>query len=166
MIFGNLNTDDDLTIYPDVLQRAIRYLRNRDLAAMEEGIYLLDADITLKIQNPQLCFREEKYPEVHREYIDVMMVLKGEERLYFFPDTKGSKVHETIPERDLTFYETSDKVTENTLIMNPDDYVIFFPWDAHIPFCAVSQEKKIKKCVLKVKLSALNQSSQMEEHEK
>jgi YhcH/YjgK/YiaL family protein len=50
--------------------------------------------------------------------------------------------------------------------MTQDDYVIFFPWDAHIPFCAVSQEKKIKKCVLKVKLSALKQSSPKEEYEK
>jgi YhcH/YjgK/YiaL family protein len=78
MIFGNLNTDDDLAIYPEVLQRAIGYLKNLALTETEEGIYPLDADITLKIQNPQLRPREGKYPEVHREYIDVMMVLKGE----------------------------------------------------------------------------------------
>ncbi|MBW7571337.1 YhcH/YjgK/YiaL family protein [Caproiciproducens faecalis] len=162
MIFGNLNTSDNLTIYPEVLQRAIHYLGDHELAEMDEGVYPLDESITLKIQNPILCPREGKYPEVHREYIDIMMVLKGKERLYFFPDTKGNQIHEVIPERDLTFYESSKEVNENTLVLCPNDYVIFFPWDAHIPFCTVSQEENIKKCVLKVKMSALGKLSEKE----
>lgn len=160
MIFGNLNTKDDLTIYPEVLRRAIRCLKNPKLLEMEEGIYPLDDDITLKVQNPLLAPREGKFPEVHKEYIDIMMILRGEERLYFFPDTHENQIHEIIPERDLTFYESSGEVRENTLVLGPNDYVIFFPWDAHIPFCAVSEEQSIKKCVLKVKMSALSQMSE------
>lgn len=158
MIFGNLNTEDDLTIYPKVIQRAIRYLRNPDLAEMEEGVYPLDEEILLKIQNPELSLRDGKYFEVHEENIDIMMVLKGKERLYFFPDTKGSKIHHVIPERDLTFYEKNEEIIENTLILGPGDYVIFFPFDAHIPFCSVSEAETIKKCVLKVKTSALSEN--------
>lgn len=156
MIFGNINTKDDLLIYPAVIQKAIRYLQNEDFTKMEEGIYPLDDTITVKIQNPALSSREGKYPEVHRDFIDIMMVLEGEEKLYFFPDTSGNQVHEVIPERDLTFYENSGMVRENRVILQPGDYVVFFPWDAHIPFCMVSKEQTIKKCVLKVKMSALH----------
>ena len=53
-------------------------------------------------------------------------------------------------ENDIAFYHDKKKGFYPVLV--PDSFVIYFPWDAHMPLICTDIPKKIKKVVMKVQV--------------
>ncbi len=92
--------------------------------------------------------------EAHRKYIDVQLLLAGEEQIDF------CNINELVIKipygeaRDVMFFQLREKV--NSLYLKPGNFALFYPEDAHRPQMAVSSEcRKVKKVVVKILLSAL-----------
>lgn len=63
------------------IQKAINYLKENDLVAMETGRYELDGDnMILQVLDVQTTERCNLRPEVHETYIDVQFLAKGKEK--------------------------------------------------------------------------------------
>ena len=78
MITGNIHANEDITIYPEAIQKAIRYLREHDLAAHEPGRFELDGDrMILQVLDQTTKERADLRPEVHRKYVDVQYLAAG-----------------------------------------------------------------------------------------
>ena len=99
------------------------------------------------ILHPECMPAEKQVLEVHRDYIDVQILLEGRE-------TMGWKALEDVidevkpydPEGDCALY--ADRPT-SWLHLVPGQVAVFFPEDAHAP---VIGEGKIRKMIAKVKI--------------
>jgi len=84
--------------------------------------------------------------EAHRRYIDVQMVLEGQERI----DVQFVDALEAEPfdeEADNMFL---DGAAAASVVMTPGTFVACFPEDAHKPGIAVNGSEPVKKAVFKV----------------
>jgi biofilm protein TabA len=91
---------------------------------------------------------ERRY-EVHRRYIDLQVMLEGEEEclvtdLGAFP---GRDVYQEAD--DLQFLE-GDVEGAVRFRFRPGMFAIFFPHDAHKPACHVAGCDRVVKCVVKI----------------
>ena len=81
MIFGDIKCNENISSYPMAIQKAINYLKENDLVAMEPGRYELDGDnMILQVLDVQTTERCNLRPEVHETYIDVQFLARGKEK--------------------------------------------------------------------------------------
>lgn len=154
MIASSIYAEDDLSRYPEPIQKALRYLQANDFTTMEPGVYEIEgSDIYAQVFDLTTASSQEKKPEFHRTYIDVQFLASGEEYLGFVPDKGQSTVVEAYPEKDLYFY---DKAPDEMLIKAvPGSYTIFFTNDIHRPGIMVNDPMTVRKVVVKVRQSLI-----------
>lgn len=127
--------------------KAFDFIAKTDLTTIEEGRYPIDGDnifMTI-VDNKALKATKDAALEVHDKYIDIQIVIRGKEGF-------GWSARETCTEpcsamdtdKDIMFYND----TPSTYVtLTPNQFVIFFPADAHAPLVG---EGTIKKCIIKV----------------
>lgn len=86
--------------------------------------------------------------EAHITWIDIQMILDGEEKMLFAPIYDLKKSGEYLSDKDFQEYE-GEKTQE--IIARSGDCIIFFPEDGHKPSVQVSGASVVDKVVLKVK---------------
>ena len=93
--------------------------------------------------------------ETHRKYVDIQVLISGSETFEIFPK-QGLTVSESyIPERDVEFYQVPAE-TRAKITMNPGQFIVFFPEDAHMPCLMTGNSPQpVKKVVIKVAVDLL-----------
>jgi biofilm protein TabA len=92
--------------------------------------------------------RPEGFFESHRKYIDVQVMVAGEEVMEV-DDISRLVVSEAYnPERD--FIKYADTNAASRLILRPGDAAIFFPEDGHMPGLQIAGPVLVRKTVVKV----------------
>lgn len=101
-----------------------------DIAAGDHPIK--DRDIFASVSRYETKPRQAGYPEAHRRYADIQLLLAGSETIEWF--TLGGLTERTPydPGRDITFFERPD-TPEGLVTLRPGLFVIFMPSDAHMP---------------------------------
>lgn len=157
MIFSNIHADYTKCGYPKAIVRALDYLKNTDLKNLGAGSYELEADRKMYVNIDEVDTREwsQTKPESHKEYIDVQYMIDGEEDQGFFT-LAGEEPKEAYVDRDLYFYDNS-REDEGEIQLTPGNYTVFFPCDAHRPLIAVNTPIHIKKAVVKIHVSLLDE---------
>lgn len=158
MITGNIYANEDLTIYPQAIQKAIHFLKTHDMAAHEPGRFELDGDsMILQVLDLTTGPRETLRPEVHRKYVDVQFLAAGgPEKIGCYPDMGDNEIdEELLAARDIIFYKNNPKAREGIIEMQVGTYAAFFPWDVHIPAIQVGEAAPIRKIVIKVAVDTL-----------
>ena len=89
--------------------------------------------------------------EAHKKYIDIQMLLEGEERLDLAA-TEGLKVSDFYSEeKDVMIFYTPERSVDSLYLM-PYKFAMIFPHEAHKPqIKAGNVSKKVKKVVVKIK---------------
>ncbi len=90
--------------------------------------------------------------EAHRAYVDVMYMLEGTEMIRVKrTDTLLNITADYNPDKDCLLAEETTPNTETLVILQPGDFIILFPQDAHCPACAVGDmPASVKKIIGKV----------------
>ena len=150
MFFGNIKNIGDMNVYPEVIQRVIKYLMDTDLISKPAGIYELQGrDLYVQISDIETAPKEERSPEVHRKYVDVQYLVEGKEKIGVSVDTGNNKtIGEYSGEKDVLFYQECENEFE--IIMVPGSFAVFFPNIVHRPGCEVEGASKIRKVVIKI----------------
>lgn len=92
--------------------------------------------------------RPEGFFESHRKYIDVQVIVEGEE-LMEVEDVSRLVVSDPYnPERDLIKY--ADTATASVLRMRAGDVAVYFPTDGHMPSLRWRGQGSVRKTVVKV----------------
>jgi len=93
--------------------------------------------------------------ETHRKYVDIQLLLSGEEIIDVYPKA-GLKVAQPYnPERDAEFYQVPEE-TPVSVRLSPGHFLVFFPDDAHMPCVSVGPTPQpVKKVVIKIALELL-----------
>ncbi len=128
--------------------RLFDYVKTHDLLNMPTGRIELDGD-NLFINNaePQCVSAEEQVLEVHRAYIDVHILLQGEETVGWKPLADCTNETKAYDEESECALYTEPASTYFT--MKPGQCLIVWPEDPHAPIIGSG---KIRKAIAKVKI--------------
>src|SRR6478609_5984567 len=120
---------------------------SRIAAGVTERIDLEGGSFALEqVYVPRL--RPDSFFESHRKYIDVQVIVAGEEVMEV-QDISRLAVSETyLAERDLIKY--ADSADTAVLKMRAGDVAIFFPEDGHMPSLRWRTADLVRKTVVKV----------------
>jgi YhcH/YjgK/YiaL family protein len=93
--------------------------------------------------------------ETHRKYVDIQVLLSGTEVIEIF-SKEGLTVSEPYnPDRDVEFYQKPDS-THARVTLEPGQFLVFFPDDAHMPcLMAGTSPEPVKKVVFKIAVDLL-----------
>ena len=130
------------------LDIAIDYLRKTDLAALDIGSHQVDGDRVLaNVMTYETKRPEEGKLEAHRKYIDIQVVLEGEERCFCAPLSLATALGPFDEAKDFGLYD-GPRLT--TMRLSTDNFAIFFPQDAHAPALDLEGKAAVRKVVMKV----------------
>ena len=104
------------------------------------GQYELQGDaIFMNVMQFATQAPELKKAELHAEYIDIQLLLAGEERILFGVAESARGCEER----------------EQSVALRPGMFVVFMPGEPHKPGCITDSAGEIKKAVVKVRASLL-----------
>lgn len=154
MIFSSIYANEDMSRYPEAIQKALVYLKEHDFTIMEPGRYEIQGnEIYAQLMDAKTAEASEKRPEAHVKYLDVQFLVSGKERLGYAPNTGKSEIDEQFDDRDVIFYKTVEH--ENFVDSVPGCFCVFFPEDIHRPNVASGEPMTVRKVVIKVSMSLL-----------
>lgn len=131
-----------------LFRKAFDYVRHNDLASAPAGVTEIDGkDLYISISEFDGKHACETRLETHRRYIDIQIPISAAETIGWKRScTLASPEGGYSEQDDIRFY--NDRPTAY-ITVNPGEYVIFFPDDAHAPGIATH---RIKKAVIKIKI--------------
>lgn len=138
-----------------VLQQALTLAVAANPQEKTPGRYELQGDnIFMNVMQFATQSPEQKKAELHREYIDIQVLLSGEERILFGMTDSARQCEEMHVEDD---YQLCSLIAdEQAMVLKPGRFVIFMPGEPHKPGCVVQAPMDIKKVVIKVRASLLH----------
>lgn len=157
-----IDTLDNLRFYFGLskeLDYAISVLKHYDLSTLKPGEYPdfpgWDSDSVLKILEPEIVADVDDIPwEYHEHAIDVQCVLKGGSELIGYAPRNKLSNWEYDEKNDVAY--SKEKCNYLPIKLEENDFVIFFPQDAHRKVQS-SGSKGYHKVVFKVPISERQQ---------
>ena len=145
MIIDKLsNTEKYISLHKD-FKLVFDFLKTHDLKNLECGRHeLRGKDVFFNLQEYET--KQAQKLEAHRKYIDIQVVVSGEEYMGYTNIDNTTLSEEYNEEKDVMFLNGSvDK-----LLADNTNFLIFFPQDAHMPALSVNEDKKVKKAIFKI----------------
>lgn len=150
-----LDTIDHASLYSSAgegIQKVLRAVSAYSADNYPTGRVALDGDsvfLLLNQYNTQPA--SDKLMEAHRQYIDVMYMVDGEEMIYVKPTASLQCVSSPYdPSSDALLARLDADTT--AVRLTAGSFVVLFPQDAHCPACTVDTPCTVKKIIGKVKL--------------
>lgn len=148
MIYDNINS---LRKYIGViphLEEVLSYLDNNDLYDLPFERIDISDNVYLVKQKYIGKDRKDAGVESHKKYIDIQLMLKGRESMYYGLYNYELKVSIDYDDsKDIMFY---DELLNNKVEVSKDEFVVFFKEDIHQPGIKVRDEE-INKVVIKIR---------------
>lgn len=111
-----------------------------------------EGDLWYNIIEAQTVLTTERQFEIHKEYIDVHVLLDGQEYMgYAHDELVVNDLH--MVDQDVYFGTSTEG---RYLEMKPGEIVMFFPNEIHKPLCHLTgQAKKVRKAIIKIRQASL-----------
>ena len=115
----------------------------------EDKKFHLDGENLLAITSTYLprLFADGLY-ESHFKYIDLQVMINGEELIYYHPINKLIKEKED-KQKDIIFYKKTDMGIFFPITNKM--FTLLYPQDGHLPTVGYDLEKKLRKVVFKIR---------------
>jgi YhcH/YjgK/YiaL family protein len=142
MILSALTQSDRYAALHPLFQRVFDYIRDTDLFAIEPGRYKIEGDDLIAIvEKVSAKTKEMAKLEAHRRYIDIQLVLEGDETMGWKPLADClNPISEHSMEKDIRFFHDAPA---SYVPVPPDHFCIFFPEDAHAPLVGNGTIRKV-----------------------
>ena len=139
-IYKGLNSNLDL---------AIEYILINDISAFAAGRHTIVEDkLYLNVDEYTTKSLTEGKLEKHNNFLDIQIVLKGNELIGYTALDNQEVITEYSAENDVAFY----KGTNTLMPLQKGYFMILFPDDLHMPGITDNKPCEIKKLVFKVKI--------------
>lgn len=96
---------------------------------------------------------EQKRAELHDQFIDIQLLLTGEERILYGVVGAARDCDEWHREED--YQLCSEIANEQVVTLKPGMFAVFMPGEPHKPGCIIAEPGEIKKVVVKVNATLL-----------
>ena len=155
MLLGDLSRADYAKSLPPVFARLCEKLKSLDLANLPLGWQDLEEGIRMNVMAFETSPAEDKKAEMHRKFIDIQLLISGTEMLeYGLSEPDLTKFDEYREEDDYQLTEMIDH--KNDLVLQPNMFAIFLPYEPHKPGNSVNgKNAQLKKLVVKVPVTLL-----------
>jgi YhcH/YjgK/YiaL family protein len=131
------------------LERAFEYLEKADLAALPLGrTDVKGDDVYVLISEAETKPPEKVRFEAHRRYIDIQLVVRGQEAIGVAPVSGLTTVEAYDPAKDIEFFAVPGESA--TIELRADDFAVFAPGDGHRPSLHLDGPHVSRKVVVKV----------------
>ena len=154
MIFDKIeNLKNYSALAPEVFEKISAFLAGLTTETEDGRTELMGTDLYAMVQRYETHPYDADKLETHDKYIDIQLLLAGEEVIYYgYAD--GLQV--TSPynnEKDYAFYHAcKDSLTP--LALNSGNFAVFLPGEGHVPGCGENGGSVIK-VVVKINRSLL-----------
>jgi YhcH/YjgK/YiaL family protein len=120
------------------------------------GKTILDGDnLFVMVDSYETKSRSAVKLETHRKYIDIQYMISGEETHEVFPANELTVSEPYPPEKDAQFYQVP-KSHRTCINLQPGDFAVYFPQDAHLPCLTTGNNPQvIKKVVVKIAIDSM-----------
>lgn len=153
MILGEIRSLSAAGLHP-VLEEALTLaLTARPQEQAPGRVELRRDDIFMNVMQFATQSATEKKAEQHGQYIDIQLLLAGEERIEFGLADSARQCEEGHIDED---YQLCREIAGcQSITLQPGMFAVFMPGEPHKPGCSVGEPKEIKKVVVKVRASLL-----------
>ncbi|MDF7761476.1 YhcH/YjgK/YiaL family protein [Kosakonia cowanii] len=147
MIVGNIHHLQPWL--PAELRQAIEHIRQHVNAETPVGKHEIDGSRLFYLVSEDMTqpFAERR-AEYHARYLDIQIVLKGEEGMTFSTQPAGAPDTDWLADKDIAFLPQGEQ--EKTVVLSAGDFVVFYPGEVHKPLCAVNTPAQVRKVVVKL----------------
>src|SRR5450432_2872249 len=140
-LYGTLSTVRPQLVHPDHFHPALAYIEEafRAGSAAQQQLFALAPGQTERVELAGGAFalaqayltkpRAEGKWETHRAYIDVQVIVAGDECMEIADRSKLTVAEDLTPGRDVIFYQPFD--CGSVLRFGPGDLAVYHPTDAH-----------------------------------
>lgn len=150
MIISSLTTPNFKVGLPKVIAEVCDYLNTLDLNTLENGRHDINDQIYMNVMEPETAEPSSKKAELHHEYLDVQVLIRGTENIEVGANYPDLSKYESYNESD-DYQLCADIDDKFTITMKPKMFAVFYPYEPHKPCCVVNgKTEKIKKLVVKV----------------
>ncbi|WP_118808731.1 N-acetylneuraminate anomerase [Haemophilus haemolyticus] len=150
MIISSLTSPNFKVGLPKVIAEVCDYLNTLDLNALENGRHDINDQIYMNVMEPETAEPSSKKAELHHEYLDVQVLIRGTENIEVGANYPDLSRYESYNEAD-DYQLCADIDDKFTVTMKPKMFAVFYPYEPHKPCCIVNgKTEKIKKLVVKV----------------
>lgn len=127
---------------------AFAFLKNTNLDTLSKGRHPIDGENVYAsvTEDPAKDFDKTNW-ESHRKYVDLQLIISGEEKMGVYPVAKAKITKPYDAARDVANYEAEGEF----YVGKPCTFFIFFPINAHRPNITPGGNKVVKKIVIKVR---------------
>ena len=144
MIIGKLSDTQSVERLHPLFREAFEWLRANAATAHAAGIspvVLKEGKLWANVETPQMKAREDQVLEVHRKYIDIHVPVDKVEVMGYLPTSSLKQVREAYDaNRDIAFYTDAPMAY---VTIQPGEFAIVTPEDAHAPIIGEGEVKKI-----------------------
>ena len=150
MIISSLTSSNFKVGLPKVIAEVCDYLNTLDLNTLENGRHDINDQIYMNVMEPETAEPSSKKAELHHEYLDVQVLIRGTENIEVGANYPDLSKYESYNEAD--DYQLCEDIDDKfTVTMKPKMFAVFYPYEPHKPCCVVNgKTEKIKKLVVKV----------------
>lgn len=151
MIYGEIK---DIKKYKGIsknLDRAIEFIFDKKYLNNKVGKNEIDGDL-IYFNCPDKVMTRNKANlelEYHKRYIDIHIVIDGEESIGYTPTEKCIETKAYDADGDFGLVKAD---VDMEFYLNREKFLMFFPEEPHIALLKVGEEKEIKKVIFKVEL--------------
>ena len=147
MIIDKIENIDKYSQIPEYVVNFIKGL-SEDTENMRYD--LIDEDF-VNVETYTTKLLEDAKFESHNRYIDIQLLLNGEERIYITSRDELDEISQYNVERDITFYKNDIK-NADYVTLDCSNFVLIYPYEAHAPQVALNNTKMVKKAVVKIRI--------------
>ena len=150
MIIGNINNTKEIEKLHPLFKNAFDWLRSNWDTIHDSGktrIELTPDCLFANIDTAQMKSAHEQIFEVHHKYIDIHIPINTAETIGWRPTYQiANNIQEYDHNLDRAFYAD---IALSYFTINPGEFIIMYPHDAHAPIIGKGE---IKKICMKIKV--------------
>lgn len=136
---------ENLGEYP-FLSKIKKFLDKQNGKMIKNGKYLVDENCYVVVMEYQTG--EGKDFEAHREFIDVQILLRGQEYIFVQDIQSGTPLTGYDSKEDVIFYKTN---SFRSYKLEEGNFLVLDVNDLHKPCVSVKEPIHVKKCVFKIR---------------
>lgn len=144
MIFDSLKHIENYKGLGNVYE-ALEFLAKTDFRDMELGKYELNENCYYIIQEYET--KAKTVAEAHEKYIDIQLLVSGNEVIGVAPIECEKQLVEANPEKDIWKYSCKTQ----PICLSENEFMVLYPNDIHMPGATLGESVKCRKVVVKVK---------------
>ena len=134
------------------LERAFEYLAKADLAALPLGRTDIEGDdVYVMMSEGETKPPEQVKFEAHRRYIDIQLVVRGQEAIGVAPVPTLTTVEAYDSAKDIEFFAVPPQFSQ--LELRAGEFAVFAPGDGHRPSLHLDGPHVSRKAVVKVSVA-------------